>query len=134
MLSLGLGRSASVALLAGLMMIAPARAGQVTLRVEPHGETAEAVRSGFQLYSLFRSFKKNRAKVDQRGSSNGAAIAQHGSGNWAEIFQRGSGHSGQITQNGNNNSYGIFQFGRRTSVSRSQTGNGNTGFEIIGGW
>lgn len=117
-----------------LTSVTSVEAGQVSLRVEPRGQAAEVVGSGLQIYSLFKSFKKNRAKIDQHGTGNGAAIAQHGDGNYAQIFQRGHHHSGQITQTGNNNTFGLFQFGRATNASASQTGNGRVGFEFVGGW
>lgn len=127
-------RLVSAAVLAAILSAGPVSAGQVSLRIEPRGEAAEAVSTGFRLYSLFRSHKKNTASVDQRGSGNGAAIAQHGDGNWADVVQRGSGHSGQITQTGRNNVFGLFQFGRKTETVVSQSGNGKVGFEFLGGW
>lgn len=112
---------------------APATAGSVNVTVAPRGESAEAVRTGFLFYNLFRGVK-NRARVNQKGSGNGAAISQHGNGNVAEVFQRGRGNSGTITQNGNNNAYGIFQFGRKARTSAVQTGDGNAGFTFQGNW
>ena len=136
-------RLAMSAVLAALIAAAPMTAvpaaarhsnhGGISLVVTPKGQDAEVVREGFFIYSLFKGFK-NRAKVDQRGSGNGAAIAQHGDNNAAEVFQRGRGHSATITQTGRNNLFGIFQFGRNTSSSVAQTGNGQTGFVIEGGW
>lgn len=101
--------------------------------VTPKGEDARVVRDGLRLYSLARDLR-NRAKVDQRGTGNGAAVSQSGSGNWSGIFQRGSGHSATVTQNGNNNSFGIFQFGRNQNTTAVQEGNGNVGLVFEGGW
>jgi hypothetical protein len=129
-------RIALSALLAASMLVhqtGRADAGSVSLTVTPQGESAEAVRTGFMLYNLFRGFK-NSARVDQKGSGNGAAISQHGRGNFAEVFQRGRGHSGTITQSGNHNAYGIFQFGRNARTSAVQRGDGNVGFTFQGNW
>lgn len=101
--------------------------------VTPKGDDARAVREGLRLYSFARDLR-NRAKVDQRGTGNGAAVSQSGSGNWSGIFQRGSGHSATVTQNGNNNAFGIFQFGRNQNTSSVQEGNGNVGLVFEGGW
>ena len=121
---------------AGPLTALPASArqhGNVAIVLKPKGQDAEVVREGYFLYSLFKGLK-NRAKVDQRGSGNGAAVAQHGTNNTAEVFQRGSGHSGTISQSGSNNLFGLFQFGRNTKANVSQTGNGQTGIEIDAGW
>ena len=121
---------------AGPLTALPASArqhGNVAIVIKPNGQEAEVVREGYFFYSLFKSHK-NRAKVDQRGTGNGAAIAQHGGNNTAEVFQRGSGHSGTISQSGSNNLFGLFQFGRNTRANVNQTGNGQTGIEIDAGW
>jgi Curlin associated repeat len=101
--------------------------------VTPKGEDARVVRDGLRLYSIARDLR-NRAKVDQRGTGNGAAVSQSGSGNWSGIFQRGSGHSASVSQNGNNNAFGIFQFGRNQNTSAVQQGDGNVGLVFEGGW
>jgi major curlin subunit len=101
--------------------------------VTPKGEDARVVRDGLRLYSIARDLR-NRAKVDQRGTGNGAAISQSGSGNWSGIFQRGSGHSATVSQNGNNNALGVFQFGRNQNTSAVQQGDGNVGLVFEGGW
>jgi Curlin associated repeat len=101
--------------------------------VTPKGEDARVVRDGLRLYSIARDLR-NRAKVDQRGTGNGAAVSQSGSGNWSGIFQRGSGHSATVTQNGKNNAFGIFQFGRNQNTSAVQQGDGNVGLVFEGGW
>ena len=111
----------------------PAAARSVRLTLRPHGESARLVHDGLELYSLFHN-SKNRAKVDQRGSGNGAAIAQHGAGNLAEVFQRGHGNSGTITQAGNNNAYALFQFGRKGQANIQQTGNGKAGITLQGNY
>jgi hypothetical protein len=116
--------------------VSPAAAknsGSVSVTITPRGQEAEVIRGGLQLYSFFRS-AKNRAKVNQRGSGNGAAIAQHGSGNTAEVFQRGNGNQATIEQTGNNNWFGIFQFGKKSNAAVSQVGNGKTGLILQGGW
>ena len=131
-----LGAAALTALLAAGAVVpatGPAVAKTVSVNLRPHGESAKLVRDGLELYSLFRS-AKNRGKVDQRGTANGAAIAQHGSGNFAEVFQRGRGHSGSITQTGNDNAYALFQFGRKGQSNIQQTGNGRAGITLQGSW
>ena len=126
-----------LALMVGIAAIeqpTPAIAGgSVSFAITPRGDGARAIRDGLRVYSWARDMR-NRARVDQRGSGNGAGISQSGSGNWAGIFQRGRNHSATVTQNGNNNAYGIFQFGRNTSSAATQTGNGNVGFVLQGGW
>ena len=119
---------------AAIEQSAPAAAGgSLSFAVTPRGETAHVVRDGFRFYSWARDLR-NRVRVDQRGSGNGAGVSQSGTGNWAGIFQRGRNHSATVTQNGNDNAYGIFQFGRNTSSAATQTGDGNVGFVLQGGW
>ena len=114
---------------------APALAGgRVSFTVTPQGDDARLISEGLRVYSWARDQRRNRAKVDQRGTGNGAAIGQSGSGNSAGIYQRGSGHSASISQTGNNNAFGIFQFGRNTRAEAVQSGNGQSGFVFIGGW
>lgn len=113
----------------------PANAGSVSFMVTPKGKDAELLRHGLNLYSLVRSHRsRNRARVDQRGTDNGAGISQNGEGNVAGVFQRGRGHSATISQNGNNNAYGVFQFGRNTRSASTQTGDGQVGLLFQGGW
>ena len=115
--------------------LAPAQAGSVGIHITPQGRDAEVLRHGLNIYSFLKNQRgRNDARVDQRGTGNGAAISQTGTGNRATVFQRGKGHTGTITQNGNNNTYGVFQFGRNTSAAATQNGNGKTGFSFIGGW
>lgn len=115
---------------------ANARGGTVSLTLSPQGRDGDVVREGLQLYSMIKGWKShsNRAKVDQRGSGNGAAIGQHGDSNVAEVVQRGNGHRATITQNGRNNWLGLFQFGRNTTGTVNQTGNGKTDIVIQGGF
>jgi hypothetical protein len=122
-----------VAMIAITTTIPTAHANSVSVTLQPRGESAQVIREGLGLYSLFRDLR-NRAKTDQRGRNNGAAIAQHGRGNNALVFQRGQDNSGTITQNGNQNSYGLFQFGRRNSTSVVQNGNGGVGITLQGNW
>ncbi len=135
-----INRSACVAALLPFvaMPLAPQPAeagGRIGFTVSPKGQDAELIRTGLELYSLTRSLrKKNRARVSQQGSDNGAAIAQHGDNNNAAIFQRGRGNSGSISQNGNNNAFALFQFGKRGNTSVTQNGDGNAGLRFEGGW
>jgi hypothetical protein len=109
--------------------------GRVGFTVTPKGEQVEVIQTGLALYSLTRSWrKKNRARVDQQGSGNGAAIAQHGQNNWAGVFQRGQGNSGSISQNGDNNAFALFQFGKKGNTAVTQNGDGNVGLSFEGGW
>jgi Curlin associated repeat len=129
-------RIAIVALAALVTMsatLAPVHAEGVSITLRPRGESADAIRTGLNLYGLFRE-AKNRAKTNQRGANNGAAIAQHGRGNTAYVFQRGRDNSGSITQNGNHNAFGLFQFGRRNSNAVVQNGNGEVGITLQGNW
>ena len=114
----------------------PAQAGsRFGFTVTPQGQDAEAVRTGLELYSFARNWRKqNRAHVDQQGSANGAGISQHGQDNWAGVFQRGNGNSGTISQNGNNNAFALFQFGKKGNTAVTQNGNGNVGVRFEGGW
>ncbi len=110
-----------------------AAGGSVSVAITPRGESAAAIRNGFRLYSWSRDMR-NRVRVDQRGTGNGAGVSQSGHGNWAAVFQRGRNHSATVAQNGNNNAFGIFQFGRNTSSAATQTGDGNVGLVVQGGW
>lgn len=132
--NLAVGMLAAALGLAAVSAPVPANAGSVSFTVSPKGKDAELLRHGLNLYSLARSHRRNRARVDQRGTGNGAGVSQSGEGNVAGVFQRGSGHSATISQNGNNNAYGIFQFGRNTSTAVTQTGDGRRGLVFQGGW
>ncbi len=110
-----------------------AAGGRVSFTVTPRGQNADVIRDGLHWCSLFRR-ARNQARVDQRGSGNGAAVSQSGNDNVARVFQRGRGHSAAISQNGNNNAFGIFQFGRNTSTAARQNGNGNVDLVFEGGW
>jgi Curlin associated repeat len=110
-----------------------AAAGSVSVTIAPKGESANAVREGLFLFSWAQQMR-NYARIDQKGSGNGAAVSQSGQWNWATIFQRGRGHSAAVAQNGNNNAFGVFQFGRNTSMNAAQTGNGQAGVVLQYGW
>ena len=110
-----------------------AAAGSVSVTVAPKGESANAVRDGLFLFS-WAQHMRNYARINQKGSGNGAAVSQTGHWNWATVFQRGRGHSATVAQNGNNNAFGVFQFGRNTSMDAAQTGNGQTGVALQYGW
>jgi Curlin associated repeat len=113
--------------------IRAAAAGSVSVTVTPKGESAHALRDGLFLFSWAQQLR-NYARVDQKGSGNGAAVSQTGYWNWATIFQRGRGHSATVAQTGNNNAVGVFQFGRNTSMDATQTGNGQAGLMLQYGW
>jgi hypothetical protein len=122
-----------VAIVATTAALSSAQADGVSITLRPRGDSAEVIREGLGLYSFFRDLR-NRAKTDQRGTSNGAAISQHGRGNNAVVFQRGRDNSGSVTQTGNSNFYGLFQFGRRNSKTVVQNGNGEVGITLQGNW
>jgi hypothetical protein len=125
---------AAVVLIGGLALTpSGAEARSVSLTLTPKGDAERLVRGGLQVYNLIRSVK-NRARVDQRGTSNGAAIVQNGQRNYGKIVQRGSGQSGQIVQNGNDNAHLMFQFGRNGRASAVQNGNGRAGITFQGNW
>src|ERR671918_386503 len=65
-----------------------AAAGSVSVTIAPKGQSANAVRDGLFLFSWAQQMR-NYARVDQKGSGNGAAVSQSGHWNWATIFQRG---------------------------------------------
>ena len=65
-----------------------AAAGSVSVTIAPKGESANAIRDGFSLFSWVRQMRRS-ARIDQKGSGNGAAVSQSGRWNWAAIFQRG---------------------------------------------
>lgn len=132
--NLVVGMLAATLGLAAVATPVPADAGSISFKVAPKGKDAELLRHGLNLYSLARTHRRNRARVDQRGTDNGAGISQSGEGNVAGVFQRGRGHSATISQNGNNNAYGVFQFGRNTHTSVTQSGDGGAGFVFQGGW
>ena len=113
--------------------LASAEAGNITLRIRPHGHDAQVLRQGLQLYSLFQNFK-NHAKVGQTGSNNAAGIAQYGSGDAAAVFQNGSRNSGQVVQSGNNDAFALFQFGKHNSSVTQQNRDGEVGIVLQGGW
>ena len=112
---------------------APAAAGGFSIMLSPKGKEAKAISTGLKLYSFTQSIK-NRAKVDQRGTGNGAAIAQNGSGNVAGIFQKGKNNTATATQNGNNNFLGVFQIGKGNNTNVTQNGNGKVGVVLQGRW
>jgi hypothetical protein len=110
-----------------------AASGSVSVTIAPKGESANAMRDGLFLFSWMQQ-RRNYARIDQRGSGNGATVSQTGNWNWAGIFQRGRGHSATVTQNGNNNAFGVFQFGRNASLDAAQTGHGEAGLVLQYGW
>jgi hypothetical protein len=128
-------------ILAGLLAVAtglaavnsPAAAGGFSFSLEPKGKDAKALSTGLRLYSLAQNLR-NRARVDQRGTGNGAGISQNGSGNYAGVFQRGHNNSATVAQNGDNNTLGVFQFGRNNSSAVTQNGNGRVGLVFQGNW
>jgi major curlin subunit len=130
-------------ILAGLLAVAtgvaavntpaPAAAGGFSFTLSPKGKDAEALSTGLRLFSFAQSLK-NSAKIDQRGTDNGAAVSQNGTGNYAGIFQRGRRNSVTVSQNGNNNTLGVFQFGRRNNSTVTQNGNGRVGLVFQGNW
>lgn len=131
----------SVALLAAvtplLTPVEPVHAGSIGFTVTPKGKDAEALRTGLALYSAVRSLRsssKNRAKVEQYGTGNGAGISQRGENNWAHVLQKGRGNSGTISQDGNNNAFALVQLGKRNNTQIKQSGNGNAGVRFEWGW
>ncbi len=71
----------SSALMATLIALSslsgPAFAGGITMVLTPHGDAANLLQTGLQIYSMVEQQKgkkkKNHAKVDQKGSDNAAA-------------------------------------------------------------
>ncbi len=130
-------KAAAMALLMGvtpaIYTSAPANAGSVTIKVTPKGKPAKAVKKGLTFLSRVQE-ARNRVRVEQYGSDNGAYVSQSGGGNWLGVFQRGSGHTATASQDGNNNTLGIFQFGKNTSTNTAQTGDGEFGLIFQGGW
>jgi hypothetical protein len=124
--------AATVALTA-LAGTAPASAGGFSFTLTPKGKDAEVIGTGLRLYSFAQGFK-NKAKVDQKGSGNGAAVSQRGNGNTVGVFQRGKNNSATAAQNGNYNALGIFQFGKGNATTATQNGNGNVGLIFQGRW
>ena len=113
----------------------PASAGSFTLSLTPHGESADVIRSGLQIYGVVNGLKgKNHAKVKQKGRNNAAAVSQKGAGNHGLVYQRGNDHNATLTQAGRDNALGIFQFGRATNVDVVQAGRGDVGLVFQGGW
>jgi Curlin associated repeat len=119
--------------LAPLCQAAPAQAGSITVKVTPKGKKVEKLKAGLERLGELQA-RRNRARVDQKGSGNSASVSQDGGGNWLGVFQRGSGHTAVASQNGNNNALGIFQFGKNTSTRTAQTGDGQVGLIFQAGW
>ena len=114
---------------------APASAGNFTFTLTPHGESADLIRSGLQIYGMVDAYQgKNNAKVKQKGRNNAAAVSQNGAGNYGLVYQRGKGHQATLAQAGRDNAFGIFQFGRATNADVVQTGRGDVGLVFQGGW
>jgi len=116
----------------------PAFAGGVTMVFTPHGDAANLLQTGLQIYSLVEQHKgnnkKNYAKVGQKGSDNAAALNQTGAGNYGLVVQRGKGQTATVSQDGFNNALGVFQFGRNANLDYAQTRNGNASIVLQGGW
>ena len=113
----------------------PASAGSFTLSLTPHGESADVIRSGLQIYGVVNGLKsKNHAKVKQKGRNNAAAVRQSGKGNYGLVYQKGKGHEATLDQAGRNNALGLFQFGRATNANVVQRGRGDVGLVFQGGW
>jgi Curlin associated repeat len=131
--------SALMAVLIALSSLSgPAFAGGVTMVLTPHGDAANLLQTGLQIYSLVEqqkgNKKKNHAKVDQKGSDNQAALSQKGAGNYGLVVQRGKGHTATVSQDGFNNALGVFQFGRNANLDYVQAGNGKASLVLQGGW
>jgi len=122
-------------LAATIAATAPAVAGgSISFSYTPTtAQQAQALQTGFQLYSLF-SAVQNGANISQYGTNNAAGIGQYGTGNFGVVHQEGTGHIGTLQQNGNYNTYGIFQFGQNTNANVIQNGNGQTGATFQFGW
>jgi hypothetical protein len=113
----------------------PALAGSFNLSLVPHGDSADLVRHGLQIYGILNELKgKNKAHVIQKGRNNAAAVSQKGVGNQGLIYQRGKHHTATLTQAGRNNAFGIFQFGSATDLDVVQHGRGDVGLVFQGGW
>jgi Curlin associated repeat len=120
-------------------MSRPASAGGVTVMLSPHGDSADIIQQGLQIYAMIKEQKdkkkkKNHAHVDQKGHDNAAALSQKGNDNYGVIVQRGHDHNATIAQNGDNNALGLFQFGRKTNLDVVQAGRGQVGLVLQGGW
>lgn len=118
---------------------APASAGGVTLMVSPHGDTADIIQQGLQIYAMLKEQKekkkrKNHAHVDQKGRDNAAALSQKGVDNYGVIVQRGHDHEATVSQEGEHNAFGLFQFGHDTNLDVVQAGRGQVGIVLQGGW
>ena len=123
----------AAALAALSLPVTPADANSFSLTLVPRGEAATALRTGLSIYDIVRD-SKSRARIEQRGTGNGAAIAQAGRGNRAFLIQRGRDNSGTITQRGDYNTYGLVQLGRGNRTAVVQEGRGDVGLTIQGGW
>lgn len=123
----------AAALAALTVSVAPAAANNFSLTLVPRGEAATALRTGLSIYGMVQDLK-SRARIDQRGTGNGAAIAQSGRGNRAVVVQRGRNNAGTITQRGDYNAYGLIQLGRGNRTAVVQEGRGDVGLTIQGGW
>ena len=117
---------------------APASAGSMTMVITPHGDSADLLQKGLQIYSLVEQQKgkkkKNQAKIDQKGNDNAAALSQKGGGNYGLVVQRGNGHTATVSQDGWNNALGVFQFGKNADLDYAQSGNGQASIVLQGGW
>jgi hypothetical protein len=76
-----------VAMLGIGAMSPPASAGGITVMLSPHGDSADIIQQGLQIYSMIKEEKdkkkrKNHAHVDQKGHDNAAALSQKGNDNY----------------------------------------------------
>jgi hypothetical protein len=129
------------AILGALGLPAPASAGGVTVMLTPDGESADIIQQGLRIYSMVKEQKekkkkkkKNHAHVDQKGGDNAAALSQKGVDNYGVIVQRGHDHAATVAQEGEHNAFGLFQFGHNTNLDVVQTGRGQVGLVLQGGW
>jgi hypothetical protein len=90
-------------------------AGGVTVMLSPHGDSADIIQQGLQIYAMIKEQKeknkkkrKNHSNVDQKGHDNAVALSQKGNDNYGVIVQRGHDHTATVAQNGDNNAFGLF--------------------------
>jgi len=122
-------------------MSRPVSAGGVTVMLSPHGDSADIIQQGLQIYAMIKEQKeknkkkrKNHTHVDQKGHDNAVALSQKGNDNYGVIVQRGHDHTATVAQNGDNNAFGLFKFGRKTNLDVVQAGRGQVGLVLQGGW
>src|SRR4029079_4027085 len=81
-------------------MSRPVSAGGVTVMLSPHGDSADIIQQGLQIYAMIKEQKeknkkkrKNHTRVDQKGHDNAVALSQKGNDNYGVIVQRGHDHT-----------------------------------------